>query len=285
MRNPTNVNRKTKYMGSVCLRIAAGWFVCAAASTFGQGSSGPAEVQKAPASLPQFEAASVRPSGPSNRELNGLRTYPGGRIIGKGVRTQYLIMVAFNVQRFQIIGAPGWTDLLTGQGFDIQAVPPGDSASIHSNPAFSVDPPDGEECRMLQALLIDRFQLKYHLETREVQTYLLKRGKGKLNLQSPSDKSAYPWAGGDYKTWYGGKNISMPKLAERLSSWLGRPVTDRTGLSGSFDFEYKPGDVDNDADITGFLLTAMKALGLELKASKGSIETIVIDHIERPSPN
>ncbi|SPE24014.1 conserved exported hypothetical protein [Candidatus Sulfotelmatomonas gaucii] len=244
-----------------------------------------AQAAGAGAKLPEFEAASVRPSGPNDRELNGLRTYPGGRIIGKGVRTQYLLMVAFNVQQFQIVGGPVWTDLVTGQGFDIQAVPPADSASVHSKPAFSVDPPDDEECRMLQALLIDRYQLKYHVETREAQTYLLVRGKGKLNLQAPSDKSAYPWAGGDYKTWYGGKNIPMPKLAERLSAWLGRPVIDRTELSGSFDFEYKPGDADNDADITGFLLTAMKALGLELRAGKGSIQTIVIDHIERPSPN
>ncbi len=239
----------------------------------------------ATAKLPEFEAASVRQSGPDNRELNGLRTFPGGRIVGKGVRLQYLLMVAFNIQHFQIVGAPVWTDWTTGQGFDIQAVPPADSTSAHSNPAFSVDPPSDEERRMLQALLIDRFQLKHHVETREVQTYLLERGKGKLNLQPPSNKNAYPWAGGDYKTWYGGKNISMPKLAERLSEWLERPVTDQTGLSGSFDFEYKPGDVDNNADITGFLLTAMKALGLELKASKGFIETIVVDHVERPSPN
>jgi uncharacterized protein (TIGR03435 family) len=276
---------KMKYTVSVCLRVAAIWLVCAAASVFAQGNSPPVAAQKASAALPQFEAASVRPSGPDNRELNGLRTLPGGRIVGKGVRTQYLIMVAFNVQRFQIAGGPVWTDLVTGQGFDIQAVPPADSASAHSNPAFSVDPPSDEECRMLQALLIDRFQLKYHVATREVQAYLLERGKGKLNLQPPKDKTAYPWAGGDYQTWYGGKNISMPKLAVRLSEWLERPVTDQTGLSGSFDFEYKPGDVDNNADITGFLLTAMKALGLDLKAGKGSIQTIVIDHIERPSPN
>lgn len=278
-----------KHTGSAYLRVAAFCFVCAAASAFAQGNSKPVETQSAartaPARLPQFEAASVRPTGPNDRELNGLRTFPGGRITGKGVRAQYLIMVAFNVQRFQIVGAPVWTDLVTGTGFDIQAVPPADSASAQAKPAFSVDPPDDEECRMLQALLIDRFQLKYHFETREVQTYLLERGKGKPDLHPPNDKSAYPWAGGDYQTWYGGKNISMPKLAVRLSEWLERPVTDQTGLSGSFDFEYKPGDVDNNADITGFLITAVKALGLELKASKGSIQTIVIDHIERPSPN
>jgi uncharacterized protein (TIGR03435 family) len=276
---------KMKHVGSVDLLVAVVCFVFVAASAFAQGNSGPIEAQTASANLPQFEVASVRPSGPNGRELNGLRTYPGGRIIGKGVRLQYLLMVAFNLKRFQIVGGPGWTDLVTGQGFDIQAVPPADSASIHSNPTFSVDPPSDEERRMLQALLIDRFQLKYHIETREVQTYLLERGKGKLNLQPPSNKSEYPWAGGDYSTWYGGKNISMSQLAERLSNWLEHPVIDRTGLSGSFDIEYKPGDADNAADITGFLLTAMKALGLDLKAGKGSIETIVVDHIERPLPN
>jgi len=258
---------------------------CAAIGVCAQENPAPAEAQKAPVALPQFEAASVRPSGPDNRELNGLRTFPGGRIVGKGVRTQYLIMVAFNVQKFQIVGAPVWTDWVTGQGFDIQAVPPADSASAHSHPAFSVDPPIDEERRMLQALLIDRFQLKCHIETREGPTYLLERGKGKLNLQPSSDKNAYPFAGGNYKDFYSGKNISMPKLAERLSEWLGRPVIDRTGLQGAFDFDYRISDPDNDADITGFLLTAMKALGLELKAGKGSIQTIVVDHIERPSPN
>jgi len=276
---------KMKHVGSTDPRIAVIWLACAAASALAQGNSGPVQAQTAPADLPQFEVASVRPSGPNGRELNGLRTYPGGRIVGKGARVQYLIMVAFNLERFQIVGGPGWTDLVTGQGFDIQAVPPADSNSAHSNPAFSVDPPDDEECRMLQALLIDRFQLKFHFETREGQIYLLERGKGKLNLQPPKDKSAYPWAGGDYRTWYGGKNISMPKLAERMGNWLGRPVIDRTGLSGSFDFDYKTSAPDNDADITGFLLATMKALGLDLKAGKGSIETIVIDHIEQPSPN
>ena len=283
------MNEKMKRVGCVYLRVVAVWLVCAAASAFAQSNSKPVETQSAaqkpPASLPQFEAASVRPSGPNERELNGLRTNPGGRIIGKGVRAQYLIMVAFNIQQFQIVGAPVWTHWTTGQGFDIQAVPPADSTSAHANPAFSVDPPSDEERRMLQALLIDRFQLKFHFETREGQIYLLERGKGKLNLQPPSDKSAYPWAGGNYKDFYSGKNIPMPNLAERLSEWMGRPVIDRTGLKGSFDFDYRTNDPDNDADFTGFLLTAMKALGLELKASKGSIQTIVIDHIERPSPN
>jgi hypothetical protein len=53
----------------------------------------------------------------------------------------------------------------------------------------------------------------------------------------------------------------------------------------SFDFEFRNGDDGNDADIPGFLLTAMKGIGLNLKSGKGLVETIVIDHVEKPSQN
>lgn len=268
-------------------RAATVLLVFTAACAFAQTAPGPAEIQKAPDNLPQFEVASIRPSGPSQRELNGFRIFPGGRIVGKGCRLQYLIMLALNVDHFQIEGLPGWAHFTKGDGFEIQAVPPENSQSAKVQPAFSVDPPIDEERQMLLALLIDRFHLEFHRETREGQVYLLTRGKGDFKLHPPADKSAYPWAGGDYQTWYGGKNISMSNLAKRMSSWLGHPVLDRTGITGSFDFDFRMGDTDNSdsRDITGFLLVAMKDLGLDFKSSKGPIETIVIDHVEQPSPN
>jgi uncharacterized protein (TIGR03435 family) len=76
-------------------------------------------------------------------------------------------------------------------------------------------------------------------------------------------------------------NISMPQLAERLSRFLERPVLDRTGIQGSYDFEYRTGDSDdNDSDKTGFLITSLKAIGLKLTSGKGPQEVIVIDHAE-----
>jgi uncharacterized protein (TIGR03435 family) len=276
-----------KQAASAFLRAAAILLVCEAASVFAQDHPAPVKAQETAASLPQFEAASVRPS--VGNELNGYRIYPGGRVIGKGCRLQYLLMLAFNVERFQIVGGPGWTDLVTGEGFDIQAVPPADSASTHLNPAFSKDPPNDEERRMLLALLIDRFQLKFHTENREGQIYLLERGKDDLKLLPPHDKNGYPWAGPIAGGWVRGgmqgQNISMAQLVEYLSRRTERPVMDQTGLQGSFDFEYRNNDEQNDADITGFLITAMKAIGLELKSSKGPIETIIIDRAEKPSPN
>jgi uncharacterized protein (TIGR03435 family) len=66
-----------------------------------------------------------------------------------------------------------------------------------------------------------------------------------------------------------------------------KTVTDQSGLEGSFDFEYRLGgdDKDNDADIPSFLLTSMKGIGLMLKSGHGPVETIVIDHAEKPSAN
>jgi uncharacterized protein (TIGR03435 family) len=281
------VNGTMEHAGSAHLPAAAMLLVCVSASVCAQGNSAPVKAQGPSASLPQFDAASVRPS--DGNELNGYRIYPGGRVIGKGCRLQYLLMLAFNVERFQIAGEPGWADLVTGEGFDIQAVPPADSASTHLNPAFSKDLPNDEERRMLLALLVDRFQLRYHIESREGQVYRLERGKNDLKLLPPKDKTGYPWAGPIAGGWVRGgmqgQNISMAQLAEYLRRRTERPVMDQTGLQGSFDFEYRNNDEQNDADITGFLITAMKAIGLELKSSKGRIETIVIDHVEKPSPN
>ncbi len=82
-------------------------------------------------------------------------------------------------------------------------------------------------------------------------------------------------------------NISMPELTYRMSSWLERPVIDRTGLQGSFDFEVQDGDQDSNSSIelATSILTSLKGLGLDLKAAKGPVETIVIDNVERPSAN
>lgn len=242
--------------------------------------------------LPEFEVASVRPSGPNQREMNGLYTYPGGKVVCKGCRLQYLIMAAFNVQRFQISGGPSWIDLVRGAPYDIEAIPPATSQSIHSNPAIPKNPPNDEQREMLQSLLMDRFHLKFHRETQEGPVYKLTRKNKALKLHAPKDKTAYSWAGGIEGglpdiSGLRGTNISMPQLAFRISSWLRRPVLDQTGLLESYDFEYRTGSDDDDpnADLVSSILTSLKGIGLNLKPTRGPVDTILVDHIERPSPN
>ena len=82
-----------------------------------------------------------------------------------------------------------------------------------------------------------------------------------------------------------GVNESMSDLARRLSRYLGRPVLDRTGLSGSFDFRTEYRSDDEHPDLITMILAAVQDLGLNLEASKGPIDTIVIEHAERPSAN
>ena len=82
----------------------------------------------------------------------------------------------------------------------------------------------------------------------------------------------------------------MPELAKRLSNFLERPVIDRTGLAGSFDFESKVGESDPNAvesqpDATALLITAIHGLGLKITDAKGPVESVVIDGAEQPSPN
>lgn len=277
---------KAEFSGMLWL-CAAGLATGIALPALGQTSAAPS-ARDATSQLLAFEVASIRPAGPNQEEMNGLYAYPGGRVVGKGCSVQYLIMLAFDVQQYQISGGPDWINLVQGDRFDIEAKPPDSSPSIKSNPSIS-KLLNEEQRQMLQSLLIERFQLKFHRKTKEGTVYILEKGEKEPKLQSPKDKDAFPWAGGISGGWFGGgirgQNISMPQLAVRLSRFFERPVLDRTGLQGSFDFEYRTGADDNDADIPGFLIESMKGIGLKLEPSKGGFETIVIDQAEKPSAN
>jgi len=239
--------------------------------------------------LPEFEVASVRPTPPTNQIINALLTYPGGQIICKGCTLHYLITEAFHLQRFQISGGPHWIE---EDRFEIEAKPAASSASSKSDPPLSKLPPNDEQRQMLQALLIDRFQLKFHQDTKEGRTYILTAHEKDLKLHSPKDKNEYPWAGGiggglPSGDGLRGTNITMPQLAERITSWLGHPVEDQTHLQGPFDFEYKTGEDDSQTtqDLASSVITSLKGIGLNLKASQGPLPSLAIYSVQKPSEN
>jgi uncharacterized protein (TIGR03435 family) len=236
---------------------------------------------------PAFEVASVKPTAPGPGSINNLFTFPGGRITCEGCRLQYLIMEAFDVRPFQISGGPGW---MNEDRFDLEARPPADSQSSHANPRNPKLPMNEEQRQMLQALLADRFQLKYHREEREGTVYFLTKTNKKLKLEPAKDKDAYPWAGAPQGGGFGangvaGTNITMPELAARLSRVLERPVMDRTGLDGSYDFKYEYSSDDGGGDRTTSILMSMQGLGLNMESGKGPVRTIVIDRAEKPAGN
>jgi uncharacterized protein (TIGR03435 family) len=251
-----------------------------------QGGSAAAQSASAVTKLPEFDVATVKPAELSPVTFVGLFTYPGGRIVVRYYTLKMLIQDALNVRDWQIVGGPNWID---DARYDIEAKPPVSSPSIHSTPANPKFPPNDEQRQMMQSLLIDRFQLKFHRAIRQGPVYLLQKGNKDLKLQTPKDKDSEPWAGGieggaiSRGTGIAGSNITMPLLAQRLSRYLGRPVIDQTGLQGSYDFEYRTGDDDANFDITYAIRSSLQGIGLKLVPSQGSVETIMIDHAEKPS--
>ncbi len=247
------------------------------------------QASTANAKLPAFEIATVKPFF-TRVGFAGLFVYPGGRVGAGHLNLRLLLMFACNVQKFQVVGGPGWAD---SDYFNIEAKPPDSSPSAQSNPPNQNFPPSDDQRQMLLALLIDRFQLKFHVEKKEGPVYLLERGKGELKLNPPKNPANAPSAGllGGEPMGVAGLNASMPYLAARLSEFLERPVIEQTGIAGSFDFEFKTGEqasevqINSYADLVPTILESVRGIGLDLKSARGPVETIVIDHAEQPSPN
>jgi uncharacterized protein (TIGR03435 family) len=235
---------------------------------------------------PAFEVASVKPSDPHQRFFEML-TWPGGRITVTMYTLKQLMEEAFSVQSFQISGGPRWID---EDRYDIEARPPASSKSSKATPPLSKLPPNDEQRQMLQTLLVDRFQLKFHIETKEGSVYLLMKGKKEPKLLKAKNKDEFPWAGsvrgGPFRAdGIAGTNISMTQLAARLSQPLGRPVLDKTGIEGSFDFRSEYASDDPRPHVIASILTSIQGLGLKLESDKGPVETIVIDRAGKPSAN
>lgn len=243
-------------------------------------------------SLPRFEVATIKPSNPVE-SVAGLWTYPGGRVAVGHFNFNMLMMYALDVQSNSISGVPGW---LRSDWFDIQAKPPETSTAARSNPPNPNWPPSPEQRQMLLALLIDRFQLKYHSEIKEEPVLFLDRGKSELKLNSPKNAKATPWVGGaDEEAISAGnglscENCSMTLLADTLSRIFSVPVVDRTGISGSYDFNFRTFGHDHDFgdpadEYHSIILAAVNGIGLAIKSGKAPVRVYVIDHVALPTPN
>jgi uncharacterized protein (TIGR03435 family) len=223
-------------------------------------------------SSPAFEAASIRRnvSGGMNTSLN----VSGGRFTATNASAKTLIRNAYEILGFQLAGEPRWLDT---EMYDIVATT-GISEKI---------PPDRLKL-LLQNLLLDRFQLKVHWETRETSVYALVPSKTGLKLKQSSE-GGEPSINTQKRLGtvrMKGAREPVSILASNLGNQLGRIVLDRTGLPGFYDWMLE-WDQDPAAESTlPSLFTALQEqLGLKLEAQKGPMETLVIDRAERPSEN
>jgi uncharacterized protein (TIGR03435 family) len=146
---------------------------------------------------------------------------------------------------------------------------------------------------MLQTLLADRFQLKVHWEDREQAIYALVAAKGGPKLTEPKKDDLPPFvrisftgSPSEKKTYVlSGHKASLAMLAGNLGE-APRPVLDRTGIPGEFDFRLEFAADDSRPEDGPSLFTAIQEqLGLKLESAKGPVSTLIIDHAEKPSAN
>jgi len=212
------------------------------------------------------------------------------RLMATNFTLHGLIRVAYAIQDDQISGGPDW---LNSEGYDIDAKI-GKSGLDEMKKRGRVYGVSGRTL-MLQALLSDRFKLKFHHETRELPVYALVIPKSGPRIQQAKPGDTYPdglKCSGGRPCGAGvilapesdklvGQGVTIPTLVEDLSSELGgRIVVDKTGLAGNYDFTLKWTPVENQAAI----FTALEEqLGLKLETQKLPIDVLVIDHAEMPS--
>src|SRR5712692_169786 len=246
---------------------------------------------QAPAAAPtslKFEVASLKPSQPGGRG-GGIRPAPGGeRYVATNVPLKLLIWVAYRIKADQVVGGPGWieTDLYD---MNAKAERPSSIEELHI---------------MLQDLLADRFKLRFHHETRELPVYALMVDKAGPKLKAHEAQSAGdPWIDQTVEQVVQNKMHAkfapMDFFAWRLSLILDRPVIDQTKLQGGYDFDLSftgelPPGLPAGALINGETIdtsgpTIFQAirqqLGLTLERQKGPVDTLVIDHAEKPVEN
>ena len=237
---------------------------------------------------PAFEVATIKSSNPEeHRKFFRLRP---DRLEGVNETVADMITFSYGVHRKQIVDAPAWTE---SEKFDISAKP--DTEGM---------PSLGQWKTMVQKLLTDRFKLSFQRNQRELAVYVLSVDSAGAKLaESQGDPNGLPGIGfqrrmGDLSAF----DVSMADFINFMTrnAGLDRPILDRTGLTGRYDFKlsWTPDDAQwssvasnvprpsEDANPAPPLYTALQEqLGLKFSAVKALAEVFVIDHVEKPSGN
>jgi uncharacterized protein (TIGR03435 family) len=268
-----------------------------------QGPTAPAHV---------YEVASIKPNKSGDNKVRMMLRPDGFTAMGSTL--EMLIQSAYEVQDFQIAGAPGW---LNSEKYDVEAKM--DASTAEEVKKLGQEEGVVERQRMIQALLADRFQLTLHRETKELPVYALVVAKNgpKLHQAKPGDTypngfkdpDGKPGAGMMFMSGRGGpviaQGLPIANLVRLLSRQLGRTVLDETGLMGNYDFtlQWTPDESQGsmfkgaeggpapasapppDSSGPSIFTALQEQLGLKLESRKGPVEILVIDHVEKPSAN
>lgn len=258
----------------------------------------PATVAPATAAkIPAFDVISVKTNNSAAHQQMMNFTPDGIRVTN--IPIEFILLDAFGVNEDQIINAPGWAKSVA---YDIEAkVAPEDVPALKN---FNRE----QRFAMMLNILTDRFKLAYHRETRTLPEYALvvaKSGSKLEEFKATTDENGKPR--GNWIMMSGtsltADGIDMAGFTRLLSHRIGRPIVDKTGLTGKYSFKLNwanephdgegpggpphdggPGGAAAPGDTGPSVFTAVQEqLGLKLESEKGPVEVIVIDHLEQPA--
>jgi uncharacterized protein (TIGR03435 family) len=240
----------------------------------------------------EFEVATVKPTAPDWQGGAYFTMQGGHRFIVQNYTLKALVAAAYNLTPRLVSGGPTWVDSVH---YDIVAGTPGE-----------VPPNFDEQMSMLRKLLAERFKLTFHREAKEFSIYALTVANGGPKMKKsdgppPDGRPAlvfrlFP----ERRALLPARDATMAEFASVMQRGpLDRPVVDNTGLSGRYDFTLDWAADDSEfggmmrarlplpenSEAVDLFASIQKQLGLKLEATKGLVETFIIDQAERPSEN
>jgi uncharacterized protein (TIGR03435 family) len=225
-----------------------------------------------PATAPTaFEVVAIH-HPPPNRQSSMLTMLGGKELHEEGIWLAALIQIAFGLENYQLT-TPEWTN---SDSFDI-------TAKTGSDLSLSKE----QMQPLLQKILIDRFKLAYHRETKLFKGYELVTAKGGPKLKATGENTRGPYI---MQNELHAPGANMTTLASMLAMLTHKPVTDKTGVAGSYtiDLKFDPqqGGGTEDSALPSLFTALQEQTGLQLKPAEVPVEMLVVDHIEKePTEN
>jgi uncharacterized protein (TIGR03435 family) len=228
-----------------------------------------------------FEVASIKVADPGEAgpgDIPRNMDNSPGHFIMRNVPLRYCLEWAYDLKDYQVSG-PDW--IKSDNRYDIVANAPGAL--------------ENDMRAMLQTLLLERFQMKVHRETKNLDVYALLPGKGAPKFkEATADEETGLGAGPNGSVKFTRQPIS--RFTFMLTRRMDRPAIDMTGLKGLYDFTIDlsglgfsgnpPQDGSQDTSAPSVFTTVQDNLGLRLEAQKAPIDVLVIDRAEKvPTAN
>lgn len=249
----------------------------------------PAPPKPMTATDPSFEVATIKLT-PADQPGKLFTVTPGGRqVLTKGTTMNDLLAFAYGMHPKEVINAPDWFDK---DKFDITGQP--DAEGI---------PNQNQMKTMMQKLLVSRFELTFHKDTRELPVYEIVVGKDGPKIEPTAVQGDLP--GLFFRSINPAdlmiRNATMADFATIMqSAVLDKPVVDHTGITGKHDFELKWTPVQGQFETFGGIKSAptespdappdlftaiQQQVGLKINSTKASVEVMVIDNVTKPTAN